>query len=167
MKSFMVGVAVVLLSVVAGVIFFWPSQRTGAEPINFGRDVCAHCRMHISQPGFAAELRDTDGVLTKYDDVGCMLQALAAMHRAIPEAWVEDHDGAGFVPLLTAHLVRTDAGGTPMGYGIVAFATEAAATAYARAYNGQVASLEDILKDPGRLAQRPRTTAQAGNRGTL
>jgi NosL protein len=160
MKVLLGGVGLLVLATICGVIFLWPTQRSGPEPIVFGRDACAHCRMHISQPGFGGEVRDRNGVLTKYDDVGCMLQAMVAMHREIPEAWVEDHDGGGFVPLLTAQLVRTEDGGTPMGYGIVAFADATVATTYAQAHGGQAVSLEDVMKAPGRLAQRSRTSAE-------
>ncbi len=165
MKALIGSLGLLVLATVGGVVFLWPTQRVGPQSIVYGRDACAHCRMHISQPGFAGEVRDHNGMLTKYDDVGCMLQAMVAMRREIPEAWVEDHDGGGFVPLLTAQLVRGDTGDTPMGYGIVAFANEAAATTYAREHNGQLVSLEDVMKDPQRLAQGPRMTAHAGNRG--
>ena len=151
MKSLVVTIGIALLGVVGGVVFLWPSQRTGAEPITYGRDACAHCRMHISQPGFAAELRDTNGVLTKYDDIGCMLHAMVALHHEVPEAWVEDHDGSGFVPLLSARLVRSDRIETPMGYGIVAFKDEDAAQTFARAQGGEVLALEDILQQPSRI----------------
>ena len=151
MKSLVVASGIALLSIVAGVVFFWPSQRTGAEPITYGRDACAHCRMHISQPGFAAELRDTNGVLTKYDDIGCMLRAMVALHHEVPEVWVEDHDGGGFVPLLGASLVRAEHLETPMGYGIVAFKDATAAAAFARTQGGEVLALEDILREPARV----------------
>ena len=152
MKSLTVALSAALLAVVGGVVFLWPSQRTGTEPINYGRDACAHCRMHISQPGFAGELRDTGGVLTKYDDIGCLLRAMVALHREVPEAWVEDHDGGGFVPLLSASLVRSDRIETPMGYGIIAFKNEGAAQTFARARGGEVLALEDILRQPARIA---------------
>lgn len=160
MKVLLGCVGMLVVAAVGGVVFLWPAQRSGPESIVYGRDACAHCRMHISQPGFAGEVRDHDGVLSKYDDVGCMLQAMVAMHREIPEAWVEDHAGGGFVPLLTAQLVRTDTGDTPMGYGIVAFADEAAARAYAQTHGGQLVSLEDVMKTPSRLAQRPGRHAE-------
>ena len=151
MKSLVVAIGIALLGVVGGVVFLWPSQRTGAEPITYGRDACAHCRMHISQPGFAAELRDSNGVLTKYDDIGCMLHAMVALHHEVPEVWVEDHDGGGFVPLLSASLVRAERLETPMGYGIVAFKDAGAAATFARAQGGEVLVLEDILREPTRV----------------
>ena len=156
MKALFVAVGAGILAVVGGVVFLWPTHQVGSEPIHYGRDACAHCRMHISQAGFAGEVRDRNGVLTKYDDLGCMLRAMVAMHREIPEAWVEDHDGGGLIPLLTANLVRGNGIQTPMGYGIVAFKDERAAAAFAQAQGATVVALEDILKNPARLARPPQ-----------
>jgi len=142
-----------LLTVVGAVVFLWPAGSGGPEPIRWGRDTCAECRMHLSQPGFAAEMRAPGGALTKYDDVGCLLRAMLQARAGTPEAWVEDHGGGGFVPLLGAHLVRAASAGTPMGYGIVAFADQAAARAFAAAHAGEPVRLEDVMRDPSRLAR--------------
>ena len=167
MKSLGVVVGIALLGVIGGVVFLWPSQHTGPEPITYGRDACAHCRMHLSQPGFAAELRDSSGALTKYDDIGCMLQAMVALHHEVPEVWVEDHDSGGFLPLLSARLVRSERIETPMGYGIVAFKDEDAARTFARAQGGEVLALEDILRQPARILPVRRagaaTTREVGS----
>jgi copper chaperone NosL len=136
-------------------VVFWPAHPSGPEPIVYGRDACAHCRMHLGRPGFAGELRDRHGVLTKYDDVGCLLRAMLAEHREVPGAWVEDHETAELVPLLTAHFVRGAPGATPMGSGIVAFADEAAARAFAAAGGGDPVRLEELARDPDRLARAP------------
>lgn len=149
--KWLAAIVAAVCAAIAAVIFLWPVQRVGAEPINYERDTCAYCRMHLSRRGFAGELRDRNGALTKYDDVGCMLRAMVGMHREIPEAWVEDHDGNGFFPLLNASLVQADNIETPMGYGIVTFKDEVAAHAFALAHRGQVLGLEDLLKDPARL----------------
>lgn len=161
MKLLLVGAGAALLAGLTGVVFFWPAQRVGPEPIVYGRDACAHCRMHISQPGFAGELRDHDGVLTRYDDIGCMLRAMIAMHQEIPEAWVEDHTSGEFIPLLIAQLVRGAAGDTPMGSGIVAFRDEGAAAAYAQSRGAVRMSLEDVVRNPALVAQGPQTGQQA------
>ena len=147
-----VTVGVALASIVAGVVFLYPVRATGPEPIAYGRDTCASCRMHVSQPGFAGEMRDPDGTLTKYDDVGCLIRAILAAHREVPDAWVEDHASGGFVPLLSAKLVRGDAASTPMGSGLVAFADESAARTYADAHGAHVMALEDVLRDSTLLA---------------
>jgi copper chaperone NosL len=159
MKTFAATLGIAVFAIIAGIVFLWPAHGVGAEPIRYGRDVCAHCRMHISQPGFGGEMRDRNGALTKYDDLGCLLHAMIALHEEIPEAWVEDHAGGGFIPLLTAHLVRTAAGDTPMGSGIVAFGGADAAAAYARAHNGTLMQVEDTVRNPALLASGPTGAA--------
>lgn len=140
-----------IAAVVGAVVFLWPTAAVGPEPIRYGRDTCAHCRMHLA-PGFAGEMRDGRGVLTKYDDVGCLLRAMLAQHREVPEAWVEDHAGGGFVPLLAATLVQVDRGATPMGSGLVAFADDEAARRFVATEGGERVTLEQLLHDPTRLA---------------
>jgi copper chaperone NosL len=143
----------ILVAVVVGIVFFWPAPASGPQPIAYGQDTCASCRMLISRPGFAGELRAPDGTLTKYDDLGCLLRALAAAHHEMPEAWVEDHASGRFVSLLSAHLVRGPAGDTPMGSGFVAFARADAAEAHAAARATRVMTLADVLHDRAVLAQ--------------
>jgi len=133
-------------AVIAGVLFLWPASE-GPEPIAYGRDVCAHCRMHLGRPGFAGELREAGGALRKFDDIGCLLRGIVETHAEASAAWVEDHAGGGFVALPTAHLVRAAAAGTPMGYGLVAFREDDAARAYSEAHHGSVVPLELALRE--------------------
>jgi copper chaperone NosL len=151
-KTLLAG-GMVLVAVVAGVVFLWPAPASGPEPIAYGRDACAWCRMLISRPGFAGELRAPDGTLAKYDDVGCLLRGLAAAHHEMPEAWVEDHASGRFVSLLSASLVHRPGGDTPMGSGFVAFADAQAAHTYAAAHAARVMTLADVLHDRAVLAQ--------------
>jgi NosL protein len=152
------GIGLMFTALVVGVVLLWPSQRTGAEPVQYGRDTCAHCRMHLSQPGFAAELRDHTGTLSKYDDIGCMLRAMVGMHYEVPEAWVEDHDSADLIPLLSATLVRASVE-TPMGHGLVAFREPSAADAFAHTHSGTVVAVEELLREAVRSGPRPRAGA--------
>jgi copper chaperone NosL len=102
--------------------------------------------MHISRPGFAGELRDSGGILTKYDDIGCMMLDLPRAGD-LPEAWVEDYAGGGFVPLDDATLVRTETLETPMGYGVFAFENIADAHAFAAGNAGSTVRVDDLLRD--------------------
>lgn len=162
MRALAAAVGIAVLAVIA-ITVFWPAARTGPAPIAYGRDTCDHCRMHLSQPGFAGELRDARGVLTKYDDVGCLLRAMAGMHTEVPEAWVEDHVSGAFMPLLSAVLVRVRPTDTPMGSGIVAFKDRDAAVAFARDERGAAVTLEDLLHDQTLLAQRGEATGAAAS----
>ena len=141
-----------LVGLVAAVVFLWPAPERGPGPLRYGVDACADCRMVVTRPGFGGELRDADGRLTAYDDVGCLLRAMLKRHGAMSEAWVEDHAGGGLVSLLTAHLVRSARADTPMGSGLVAFRDAAAADAFATETGGARVALEELVRDPGRLA---------------
>jgi mono/diheme cytochrome c family protein len=145
-RLFIIGVPI---AAALAAIVFWP-HGTGTRPLAFGRDTCARCRMTLSHPGFGGELRDARGQLTTYDDVGCLLQAMGALHEQA-EAWVEDHDGGKLVPLTAATFVRGSRVETPMSWGILAFAESGAARSFATAQGGEVVALEQLLKDPQRL----------------
>jgi copper chaperone NosL len=145
-------IATAVALVVLAVVFLGRAPTTGPEPIAYGRDSCAHCRMPLTRPGVAGELRDRDGILTTYDDIGCLLRAMLAQREEMQGAWVEDHTTLALVPLAGATLVRTGAVETPMASGLVAFASAEEAEAFARAHDGELVALETLLRDPARLA---------------
>lgn len=130
----LVPLALLLLLAVAAVVFLWPSPPAGPEAFHYGRDACDHCRMHISEKGFGGQIRSASGEVTRYDDIGCLLAALAVMPQGSATAWVEDRGGDGFVELSAATFVRGGSIKTPMGSGIVAYRSpDAARTAAAAA----------------------------------
>jgi copper chaperone NosL len=94
----------------------------GPELIAWDREPCAHCRMLISDPAFAAQLQTRDGVVASFDDPGCLLAALPAyaevralwFHHGAEERWLPG-EGVGFVPVPRS----------PMGYGLAAVAAGA------------------------------------------
>jgi len=145
-----------VFAIPAAIILLGGGKAAGPESIRFGRDSCDRCHMLIAAGGFAAERRGRDAVLHKYDDVGCLLLALSAAHEETTQAWVEDHQGSGFVPLMEATLVRGDGGSTPMGYGIVAFRDPVAASRFAANGGGQITRLEDLLRAGAQLAEDHR-----------
>lgn len=46
---------------------------TGPEPIVFGKDQCAFCKMTIADPGFGGELVTDKGRIYKFDATECMV----------------------------------------------------------------------------------------------
>jgi len=139
------------LGIPLAIVLLAGGNAVGPEPIRFGRDSCDRCHMLIARGGFAGERRGKDGALHKYDDVGCLLLALWAAHEETTQAWVEDHAGSGFVPLMEATLVR--GGETPMGYGIVAFRDAEQGARFASQTGGQVTSLEELLRKGARFSR--------------
>lgn len=105
-----------LLAALLGLAACGPAE--GPQPIVYDREPCAHCRMLISEPGFAAQLEAQDGRVASFDDPGCLLAYLDAhgdapralwFHHSREERWLAGEE-VGFVP----------AEHTPMGYGLAA-----------------------------------------------
>ena len=54
-------------------VSFASCQNRTIEPVAIeANDMCAFCRMSISEKRYAAELIDQDGEVSKFDDIGCM-----------------------------------------------------------------------------------------------
>jgi copper chaperone NosL len=53
------------------------SCKASFEPIDYGRDACAHCKMTIIDKRFAAEMLTGKGRAYKFDDIHCLKQYVA------------------------------------------------------------------------------------------
>lgn len=62
-------VKLILLCVV---LFFTSACTQSPEPINYGKDACAHCKMTIVDNRFGAELVTAKGKIYKFDDIICL-----------------------------------------------------------------------------------------------
>lgn len=98
----------------------------GPQPIVWDREPCAHCRMLISDPAFAAQLHRADGEVESFDDPGCLFARLEAQRPEVHALW--------FHHLREDRWIRGDAVGferidpTPMNHGIGAVDADAAGT---------------------------------------
>jgi copper chaperone NosL len=118
----------------AGVaMLFLAMSTTGCEarpqPIRYGQDECADCKMMISDQRFGAEIVTRKGRVVKFDDVGCMQSFLArgAVSRdEIRSSVVSDFNQPNhFLALDAAFFLKNDALKSPMRSDTAAFATEA------------------------------------------
>jgi copper chaperone NosL len=98
---------------------FWAARAPdGPAPVAFDRVACAHCRMLVSDPRFAAQVQLADGEVLQFDDPGCLLIARAAEKRRVRAVWFHDSVGAGWIAESEVAFVRERT--TPMGYGFAA-----------------------------------------------
>lgn len=94
------------------------------EPIEFGKDQCAFCRMTISDPKFGAELVTPKGRVLKYDALECMIDDLDekqleyAMLLAVPFDQPKE-----LVDVESLHFVYSPMIKSPMGANLGAFAS--------------------------------------------
>ena len=87
----------------------------GPQPIAWDSEPCAHCRMLIGDPAFAAQLATTDGVVASFDDPGCLLSAEAA-HESVRALWFHHLREDRWIPGDRVAFVRVPR--TPMGFGL-------------------------------------------------
>lgn len=89
---------------------------SGPVAIVWDREACAHCRMHVGEPAFAAQAQLADGTVLNFDDPGCLLSWLDQeppplhalyFHHSREDRWL-GREQVGFVP----------AEHTPMGFGL-------------------------------------------------
>jgi len=112
---------VLVAAVIAGVICIVRGGRSvpdDVQPIDWNHQACAHCKMLIGDPHFAAQLVTADGEVLSFDDPGCALRYIDEHHPAIHRLWFHHSTAERW---LSADEVAFGTGGvTPMGYGLLA-----------------------------------------------
>lgn len=131
--------------------------------IRYGEDLCSACGMIVNQAPYAAAYRTTAGEVRLFDDLG----ELAAYHRQQQESvqtfFVHEYETGQWIAAERAFYVSTRGLRTPMGYGIAALSSEAAAQTLAQRLNGRVVSFPDFLENlelSGRMAGKGGTGGQ-------
>jgi hypothetical protein len=94
------------------------AQRLPEGPVEivWDREACAHCKMHIGDPAFAAQLQTRDGRVLDFDDPGCLLRYEAEEHPE--EHAVYFHELRGKRWLRRDQVGFVEVTPTPMGYGL-------------------------------------------------
>jgi copper chaperone NosL len=88
----------------------------GPRPIVYDREACAHCRMLISEPRFAAQLETREGEVLSFDDPGCLLAELAKRAPPVRELWFHHLREDRWLDAEQVAFAPTEP--TPMGYGL-------------------------------------------------
>ncbi len=111
-------------------------------------DVCARCKMAISQPRYAGQVVDQDGNHLKFDDIACMLRYARDRKLSTPTTafFVIDYDtGKHWLEAPKAVFVRSDTIDSPMAGGIGAFRDRAAAEAFLKKNKGEVYTFDQLM----------------------
>ncbi|TAK31485.1 MAG: hypothetical protein EPO40_04880 [Myxococcaceae bacterium] len=111
-------VAAVVLAALGALLARAQQAPSGVEPVAWDRAACAHCRMHVGDPRFAAQLQTEEGEVLNFDDPGCLLRYAQERRPRVRAMYFHDvrddrwwaRDEVGFVTMAP----------TPMGYGIAA-----------------------------------------------
>ena len=100
----------------------------GPPAVRWGVDECSHCHMILAEERFAAVGRSAAGEEVRFDDLECAARFLADRAAESWTAWAHDSAGPEWLPAAAAAYAATDTV-TPMGSGLLAFASAEAARA--------------------------------------
>ena len=110
--------------ILAGVAGCRQSVDLQAPPeIIIGQDVCDQCGMLIGEARYAAAYWTVDGQPRRFDDIGGMMAYYHTHGEEVASFWVHDFVSEEWLPAEEATFLVDIGQQTPMGYGIVAFAS--------------------------------------------
>jgi copper chaperone NosL len=141
-------VRLTILGLLAPLLVLAACGGRGPQPIALGQENCDYCRMTIGDGRYAGEAVSDKGKVRKFDSVEC-LASFVVGNRATGAAsavWVADYDHPGsWLAADTARFLRAASGRSPMGLGIMAFASDAALEAARAREGGEAMRWPDVL----------------------
>ena len=141
------------------------------QPIRYGEASCDHCRMHLTNEQFGAELVTSTSKIYVFDAVEC----LAAFHLDRPglsvhSLWVTDFaDAPRLLAVDRARFLHSPTLRSPMAVNLAAFSPSEPAHALVDTYGGEVLDWPGVLElvrrewldaDRNDSAHRPPPPAQ-------
>lgn len=123
-------------------------QKQAVEPVALApADMCAYCKMAISEKRYAAEFMDSEGQAFKFDEIGCMINFIKEKKNAtkITTYFVMDYDERQWIKADDARYVSSSELATPMRGGIIAFKNESKAEEAISKYHGKLLRFKDIF----------------------
>lgn len=121
----------------------------GPPEINYGRDICIECGMIVDDPRFAAAYRLDDGTEKVFDDLGgLIIHGRTTGDLSTATVWVHDYETEEWLRAVSAFYVPVRGVASPMGHGILAFATTDRAARFAAELGGEVIDWDTVRQLP-------------------
>ena len=121
------------------------------EALVEGRDVCASCRMPVSDLRFAAQITSLGDLPLFFDDPGCLGEFVRAgqLKQRAAVAWVADHRTGAWVRADRATYTRVPTLTTPMNHKLVAHTSVASRDSDRLVRGGHAVELLEIFGPQG------------------
>ncbi len=120
----------------------------GPRPVKINEDVCAFCKMTVTDPLFASQLTTLKGRQYMFDDLRCM--TAYKKENTVLEVdrfYVADFcSPPAFIDLEHAFLLSSDSLRSPMGGNVAAFAIQDSAKHYKDRYGASEVSWADLMR---------------------
>lgn len=125
------------------------SCSTGPRPVEYGKDLCAHCEMTVMDPRYGSELVTGKGKVFTFDSIECLLNYLKKEMKEGEEArhiLVTSFRSPGeLVDAKESWFIHSVNLPSPMGMYLTAFGTGDEARAARLEYGGMVFTWEELL----------------------
>ena len=123
------------------------SCQANPEPIDYGHDECAHCRMIISDRKFGGELITQKGKLYKFDSIECMAAYYGG--TSVPEVqslWTIDFSNPGmWVKADEAFYMQSKNLPSPMGMFLSSYAVREKAEEMKAQLQGDLLNWQEVM----------------------
>lgn len=134
------------------IIFILPvfmACSTDPEPINFGTDQCALCKMNISDHKYGAEIVTKKGKIYKYDAAECMFNALSLGNIAYEDAAgfyvIDAANPKQLIDGQTAYYLISEKLPSPMGAFLSSYKHKTDAEKNLAEFGGELKMWDDML----------------------
>ncbi len=125
---------------------------TEPQPLSYGKDICEHCKMVISDQKYGAEMITKKGKVYKFDSAECLIDFIAkeANQQQSKDAKLLAINFAKpgiFMDAKTAFYLKDKGYHSPMGGNIAPFETEMLADNNQVSPDAKVLTFEEVVKD--------------------
>lgn len=123
------------------------SCQNNPEPIEYGHDDCAHCRMVISDKKFGGELITQKGKIYKFDSIECMAAYYHNMNIAdVQSLWTIDFSNPGmWVKADAAYYLHSKNLPSPMGMFLSSYASRETSESMKAQMDGELMNWQEVL----------------------
>jgi len=138
-----------ILPLIIGILFVAGCADQRPKPINTNQDICAYCKMGISDVRFASELITSKGKVYKFDSIECLVayyRQLNATEKNNAKLWVNDFLQPGqWISAETALFLRSDQIHSPMSLNLIAVSNESESAQIKQKFEAESINWADLL----------------------
>lgn len=122
------------------------SCKVEPEPIHYGEELCAYCKMTIVDARFASELVTNTGKVYKFDAIECMIDFMSNAQQRFDLQLISTFDKRILQAASDSYYLRSDNLPSPMGMHISGFSNEQTASAYADSLGGELYTWQELIQ---------------------
>ncbi|MBS1562607.1 MAG: nitrous oxide reductase accessory protein NosL [Bacteroidetes bacterium] len=143
------------IALVLFALFLTACSKPSPQPLRYGHDQCAQCKMEIEDQKFGAEAVANTGKVMVFDSPECLAQWVLARPGGmdgIHSLWVTDFIRPGtLIDASQAFFLYSPMIKSPMGLNYAAFATDEERHRAQISFTGEDRTWNDAMRDAGSL----------------